>query len=123
MTQLSPKEGLKEWVEKVHSSAKSNMKQIHLRNTFITIHRRDLTYEVCQMVLESHMFLKNKRDSKIKGRNVSGGNKQNTYIPKEDVSYPTVSIEYVLLTRIVDAKANMDLLFIDTPNAFIHMRV
>ena len=90
MTQLSFNAGLKEWVEKEHSSANSDMKQLHIRITFIPIHRRDLTHEECHMVLESHMFLKNRLDRNIKVHTVYGGNKQCTYIPKENSSSPTI---------------------------------
>ena len=34
MTWLSLKAGLKEWVDKAHSSEKINMKQLHPRNNF-----------------------------------------------------------------------------------------
>ena len=67
MTQLSLKAGLKESVYKADSAAKIKMKQLHLSNTFIPMHRRGMTYEKLQIVLESHMFLKQKRDNKIKG--------------------------------------------------------
>ena len=36
------------------------------------MHRRDLTYEECQMVLELHMFLKQKKYDKIKVRMIAG---------------------------------------------------
>ena len=75
MTMLSLKDGLKEWGDKAHSSDKSGMKQLHLRNTFITMYRHDLTYKEIQMVLESHMLLNQKRDGNIKGRTLSGSNK------------------------------------------------
>ena len=67
------------------------MKHLHLRKTFISMHRRDLTYEELQMVLESHMFLKHKRDGKTKEWKLSGGNKKSTYIIKEYASSLTVS--------------------------------
>ena len=51
-----------------------------------------------QTVLESHMFLKDKRNREIKGRAVVGGNKQHDYISKEDASSPTVATETVLLS-------------------------
>ena len=89
MTQLSLKAGVKEWGDKAHSASKSKMKQLHLRNNFIPMYRRDLTYEERQMVWESHMLLKKKRDGKIKGQTVAGGNKHRTYITKYYVSYPT----------------------------------
>ena len=69
------------------------MKQIHFRNTFRPKHWKELTQRQKDMVLESHMFIKEKRDGKIKGRTVAGGNKQYSYIPKEDASSPTVATE------------------------------
>jgi hypothetical protein len=71
------------------------------------------------MVLESHMFLKEKRDGSLKGRTVAGGNKQRDYISKEDASSPTVATEAVLLSCIIDAEEGRDVAVIDIPNAFI----
>ena len=76
-----------------------------------------------QTVLESHMFLKEKRDGAIKGRAVSGGNKQRDYISKEDTISPTVATEAVLLSCIIDAEEEMDVTVIDILNAFIQTRV
>ena len=52
------------------------MKQLHLRITFIPTHRCNLTYKKRQVVLELHMFLKQKKDGNIKGQTVAGGNEQ-----------------------------------------------
>jgi hypothetical protein len=65
------------------------------------------------------MFLKEKRDGKTKGRTVAGGNKWRGYISKEDSSSPTVAIESVLLTCIIDAEEGRDVAVIDIPNAFV----
>jgi hypothetical protein len=67
------------------------------------------------------MFLKEKRDSSLKGRTVAGGNKQRDYISKEHASSPTVATEAVLLSCIIDAKEGRDVAVIDIPNAFIQM--
>jgi hypothetical protein len=69
------------------------------------------------------MFLKEKRDGKIKGRTVAGGNKQRDYISKEDASSPNVTTESVLLSCIIDAQENRDVAVMDIPNAFIQTRV
>jgi hypothetical protein len=66
MTQLSLKAGLKEWGEEDFTSAQSEMKQLHFRNTFKPKHWRELSQVQRQTVLESHKFLKQKRDGKIK---------------------------------------------------------
>ena len=82
MTQFSLKAGLKQWGDKVHSSTRSEMNQLHIRKTFITTHRRDMTYEEHQMVLDFHMFLKHNLDGKIKVGTVDGCKKQRTYIAR-----------------------------------------
>jgi hypothetical protein len=81
-----------------------------------------ITYPKANSV-ESDMFLKQKRDGKIKGRTVAGGNQKWDYISKEDASSPTVSTESVLLTCIIDAAEDRDVAVIDIPNAFIQTRV
>ena len=123
MTQLSLKRGLKEWGDEAYMATVSEMKQLHFRNTFKPMHWSELSKAQCQTVLESHMFLKLKRDGKIKGRTVAGGNKQRDYISKEDASSPTVATESVLLTCIIDAEEERDVAVIDIPNAFIQTRI
>jgi hypothetical protein len=99
------------------------MKQLHIRKTFKPKHWRELSKAQRQTVLESHMFLKLKRDGKIKGRTVTGGNKQRDYISKEDAISPTVATESVLLSCIIDVEEHIDVAVVDIPNAFIQTRV
>jgi hypothetical protein len=99
------------------------MKQLHRRNTFKPKHWRELSQVQRQTVLESYMFLKQNRDGKIKGRTVAGGNKQRDYISKEDVSSPTIAMEAVFLSCIIDAKEGRDVAVVDIPNAFVQTRV
>ena len=56
------------------------------------------------------MLLKKNQDGNIKERTVAGGNKQQTYIPKE---YSIT--ESVILTSIMDAKENRDVAVIEPP--------
>ncbi len=123
MTQLSLKAGLKRWGKRAQAAVRSEMKQLHFRDTFKPLHWNKLTPVQKKTVLESHLFLKEKRDDSIKGRTVAGGNKQRDYISKEDASSPTVATESVLLTCIVDATKERDVAVIDIPNAFIQTRI
>ena len=91
MTQLFFKVGLKEWGNKLHNDVHSETKQLHFRNTFKPIHCKQLYNTQSRIVLEYHMFLKQKRDGKIKGQTVAGVNKQRDYISKEDPRSPTVA--------------------------------
>ena len=54
---------------------------------------------------------------------MAGGNKQRDYISKEDTSSPTVTTESILLSCIIDAEEERDVMVIDIPNAFIQTKV
>ena len=118
-TQLSLKKGLKAWGEAGQKAVRGELKQLHLRNTFIPRHFHQLTKNEQAMLLEIHIFLKQKRDGSIKARGVAGGNKQRDFISKEDASSPTASTEAVLLSSVIDAREGRDVACIDVPNAFI----
>ena len=75
-----------------------------MRYTFLPLHWKNISHEQRKQKLQYHLLLKDKRDGTIKGRTVSGGNKQRYFIPKEDSSSPTVATESVLLTCITDAE-------------------
>ena len=82
MTQLSLNMRLKTWKDKGRSAAKAEMKQLHMRDTFIPKHYKDLDVVQRKSILESHMFLKEKKNGDIKGKTVAGGNKQRDFIFK-----------------------------------------
>jgi hypothetical protein len=123
MTQLSLKAGLKQWGGKATEAVRSEMKQLQFRETFKLFHWNDLTHTQKKSVLESHMFLKEKQDGKIKGQTVAGGNKQRDFISKEEASLPAVATESVSLTCIIDAEEARDVAVIDTPNTSIQTHI
>jgi hypothetical protein len=66
MTQLSLRAGLREWGDKAKDAARGEMKQLHMRKTFKPERLQDLTPAERKSILDSHMFLKQKRDDSIK---------------------------------------------------------
>ena len=82
MTQISLKAGLKKWGNKVRGAVHSDMNQLHMRDTFIPLNRKELTEEQRNTILEYHLFLKYKRDGTLKERVVAGGNKKRYFIYK-----------------------------------------
>jgi hypothetical protein len=97
------KAAIKKWGKDAELSITNEMKQLHWRNLYHTKHWHSLTKKQKDQILESHVFVEQKRDGKIKARKVIGGDKQRDYITKEDVSSPTVSAEAVMLTCVIDA--------------------
>jgi hypothetical protein len=119
MAQLSMKAAIKKWGEKAQFAISKEMKQLHWRNSYVPKHYHTLTKKQKDQLLESHIFVEEKRDGTIKARKVIGGNKQRDYITKQDVSSPTVTAEAVMLTCVIDAQENRDVAVVDIPNAFV----
>ena len=123
MTQVSMKEGMRQWGEPATEAVSTELEQIHYHNTLEPANHRSLSKEEYEKVLESHLFLKQKRDKTTKGRMVAGGNKQRGTIDKEDVASPTSALESVLITSTIDAAEERDVAVIDIPNDFIQTRI
>ena len=117
------KEGLKRWGPKVKQSVTNELSQLHMQDNFRPIDPMTLWKNEYKKVLESHMFLKQKRDQSIRGRMAAGGNKQRGHIDKTDANSPTAALESVLLTSTIDAKEGRDVAIIDIPNSFFTTRI
>jgi hypothetical protein len=112
--QLSMKAAIKKWGE---------MKQMHWRNSYKPCHWHSLSRKQKEQILESQIFVEQKRDGTIKACKVIGGNKQHDYITKKDVISPTVTAEAVILTCGIDAQEGRDVAIVDIPNAFVQTGV
>jgi hypothetical protein len=119
MAQLSMKTAIKKWGDEAKFSISKEMKQLHWHNSYKPRHWHALTKKQKEQVLESHIFVEEKRDGTIKAQKVIGGNKQCDYITKEDVSPPTVTAEAVMLTCVFNAQEDRDVAVVDIPNAFV----
>ena len=92
MTQLSMKAGLKIWGTKGSQAVSNELSQLHLLDTFRPINPKSLSKSDYDKVLESHLFLKQKRDQTIKGKMVAGGNIQRNHINKTDATSTTAAL-------------------------------
>jgi Reverse transcriptase (RNA-dependent DNA polymerase) len=90
-----------------------------------------LSYTEKKKALEYLMFLKEKCTGKIKGHGCADSQKQRLHTAKEDACSPTVSIESVMLTSVIDALEGCHVATADIPGAFmqadmdevVHMRL
>ena len=96
MTQLSMKAGMKQFQSRGAKAITTKLSQLHFRDTFEPVDSRHLSKEERSQVLESHLFLKEKRDLTVKGRMVARGNKQCGTMDKTEVPSPTAALESVL---------------------------
>ena len=82
-------------------------------------HPNDLTIEKKKKVMESIIFLSEKTYGAVKGLMCTNGSTQRSHIPREKASRPTVTTESVLMTRVIDAKQDIDVMSMDVPSAFV----
>jgi hypothetical protein len=99
------------------------MKQIHDRVVFEPISIEKMTMLERRRAMESLIFLTEKRDETIKARVCANGSTQRAYIAREEASSPTAASEAILITGVIDAKQNRDVMKLDIPNAFVQTEI
>jgi len=93
--------------------------QLHMRDVLEPQRPEELTPSEKAAALAYLMFLKEKWTGEIQGRGCADGRKQWEYMSKEENSAPTVSIEAVMLSCVIDAMEKRDVCFIYIPGAFM----
>jgi hypothetical protein len=120
MTQLSLRKVLQTFGEAGAQAVSAELQQIHDRAVMVPKAANMLTREEKLQALRYLMYLKKKRCGRIKGRGCADGRKQRVYKTKEESSSPTVAIESLFLTAVIDAKEERDVVTCDIPGAFMH---
>jgi hypothetical protein len=65
------------------------------------------------------MFLTEKRDKSVKGRMAYNGKPTREWLSPEDAASPTAALESILITGVIEAKEERDVMTCDIPNAFV----
>jgi hypothetical protein len=111
--------GIQKLGERGTEAVYSEMKQLNDRNCFRPINIEEYGPEAKRKVMESILFLTEKRDGTIKARNVTDGRKQRDWMTKEEAASPTVMLESLMLSIVIDAKEHRDVCVVDIPHAFV----
>ena len=119
--QMGMKQGVRMFGDLGVSAVKKEVLQLHDRDVIRAIHKSQLTKEQIRQALGYLMFLKRKKNGKIKGRGCADGRKLRGHIAKEDTVSPTVSTEAVFITAIVDAMEKREVAVVDIPGAFMQV--
>ena len=114
---------LRKFSQKGLVAANKEMKQLHDWGAFKPVHPESLTTAERRKILESLMFLVEKRDDTIKARTCANGSVQGAWMGKDDASSPTVSMEAIMLTAMKDALEERHVITVDIPNAFVQTNV
>ena len=108
LTQYNVKKGLKVFGEAGAKAVIEEMQQLHDREVIQPKMANMLTTTEKKRSLQYLMFLKQKRCGRIKGRGCADGRKQRIYKTKEETSAPTVSVESLFLSCVIDAKEHTE---------------
>ena len=115
--------GIKRFEQDGEQAAMSEMKQLNDRRAFIPIDPNALSASERKKVLESLIFLVQKKDGRVKARTCANGSVQRGWMDKVDAANPTAMVESIFLTTIVEAKEGRRVITVDIPNAFIQTDV
>jgi hypothetical protein len=119
MTQYSKKYGLKQFVQRGIDVLMTELRHLDTRKVLNPVHGRLLSKKDKRKTLDCLMFLKEKRKGVIKGRGCDDGRKQQSLITIENSSFPTVFLESLLITYVIDAMKRRYNATTDIPDAFM----
>ena len=112
-------QGLKLFGKAGEDAITTELKQLHLRQVLEPMYGDSLTVKEKEDALPYLMFLKKKHTGQIKGRGCADGRRQRIYMQKEDTSLPTVAIESLFISAMLDALERHDVATVDIPGAFM----
>ena len=117
--QVSVNEGVKRYGEKAIAAILKEFTQLNDKQVFKPCNPNRLSAATKRKALNLITMIKQKRDGKIKGRACADGRKQRRYITKEQVSSPTVQLESLMLSLLIDAHENRDVATADVVGAYL----
>ena len=120
LAQLFLKQGMKEWgKERADESIMKEFQMLHDLNYFIPRDPIILTREGRSRALSTIVFMKEKRDGRLKTRSSMNGAPQREYIKKEDAAAPRVATDSVFIAETISAHEERNNMLFDIPGAFV----
>jgi hypothetical protein len=111
--------GLKVFGNKGHGALKKEIDQLHKRTCFAPLKVKEMKPSKRKKAQMALMFLTEKRDKSLKGRMVYIGKPTMEWLLREDVASPTAALESILITGVIEAKEERDVMTCNIPSAFI----
>ena len=115
--------GLKLFGEEGEEAAVKEMDQMVRRVCFTPIDPAELSESEFKKAQDAMMLLSQKKTGEKKGRLVFNGAGTRGFITKEEAASPTVTMESIQITSVIDAIERRDKMTSDVPNAFIQAYV
>jgi N-acetylmuramoyl-L-alanine amidase len=100
---MSVRVGIKKHGQAAMKSLFEELKQLHDKDVFEVMDQDKLTEEQIKSILRTLIFMKEKRDGRLKSRLCVDGSRQDPFDSTVDPSSPTVLVESIFLSLIIDA--------------------
>ena len=120
MNQMSAKAGIKKHGKEAVAAILKEFGQLEHMKTFKPRHKRELTREQLSKAMRIIAVIKEKRNGILKGRSCVDGRPQRAYISKEEAASPTVSLDSLLITLLIDAREEIDVATADVVGAYLN---
>ena len=118
--QLGTKSGVREFGQQAVAAIISEVKQLEGKKCFKERAVDEITRLERERALRSITLVTKKRSGKIKGRTVTDGRKQRDYIPRDDITFPTISTEALMISLAIDAHEGRKVSTTDVEGAYLH---
>ncbi len=92
------------------------LKQFNIYDVFKPLYADKLSDKEKSKALSLLLFLKEKHDGNVKARSCANGSVQREHVAKEEAAAPTIALESVFVTAIIDAKEKREVVTIDIRN-------
>ena len=111
--------GLKLFKDKGCDAAIEELDQLHRRMCFTPVDVNALTGNEKKKAMEALMLMTEKKDMTVKNQMVYNGKPSSEWMSKDDAASRTASLESIMITGVIDAHEEGDVMTADVPNAFI----
>ncbi|GFH56495.1 hypothetical protein CTEN210_12971 [Chaetoceros tenuissimus] len=118
--QMTATEGIKIFQEQAVAALIKEYKQLNNMCVLGVVDYDSVTAEQKAKALRARNLIKEKRDGKIKGRCCSDGSGQRKFVPREEASSSTMSVESLIALVTIFAFEKRDVAVFDIPVAYLH---
>jgi hypothetical protein len=111
--------GLKVFGIQGHEASKKEIDQLHKRTCFAPLKVKNMKPSERKKAQMALMFLMEKRDKSVKGGMVYNGKPTREWLLCKDAASPNAALESIMITGVIEAKDQRDIMTCDIPNTFI----
>ena len=122
-TQMSARKGTEQFGQLAVAAILKEYKQLDDLLVFGAVCPESMSDQERKRALRAINLIKLKRCGKVKGRTCADASVQRGYIAKEDSSSPTISLQALFATWIIDSIEGRKVQTFDVPGAYLHAEI